>query len=228
MQPISDFIDQQIERMGTSPPPPIVARPLQHPVKLSELDVSHTLVKGAVDMCKRWAKRMRRGETGASMVLVGPYGTGKTHIARAVLWSICLTIEGGVPVSPAGKFFHATDLMQKLNPTRTDWGGFDIPLPSTFIGTAPIVVIDDVGSEQTIPFIKAEDQTTERQARYFRVIDYCYTFNIAVVITSNLSIRQLEKHLGGRAWDRLCQMAPTGFMFDLSGVPSWRQKESGR
>lgn len=195
---------------------------------VTELDTRHPLVKAAVDMAYKWRDRMQAGDTGASMVLVGPYGTGKTHIARAVLWSICLTDDDGQRVAPAGRFYHASDLLLKLSPTRTDWGGTETPRPSEFIGTAPIVVIDDVGSEQAIPFIKAEDQLAEIQARYFRVIDYCYTFNVAVIITSNLSLAQLKDHLGGRSWDRLSEMAPAGFMFDMTGVESWRRLQSGR
>jgi hypothetical protein len=115
-----------------------------------------------------------------------------------------------------------------MNPTRNDYGMMDTPRPASFIGNAPMIVIDDVGTEQSIPFIKAEEQAAEIQARYFRVIDYCYQWQITIVMTSNLSIKQLEKYLGPRNWDRLGQMAPAGFMIDLAGVSSWRQKESGR
>jgi DNA replication protein DnaC len=197
---------------------------------LAELDTSHPTMKAAVAMVRAWADRKTSGHQDASLVLVGPYGTGKTHIARAVLWSISYTVEDGTAIAPAGRFFHASDLMLKLAPTNTDWGGQQVVRPSEFIGNAPIVVIDDIGSEGVIPFIgvDSDKQAAERQARYFRVIDNCYQWNISLVITSNLSIAQLEQHLGGRCWDRLCEMAPKGFMFDLTGVPSWRQKVSGR
>lgn len=195
---------------------------------LSELDLSHPLLKGVVDMVYSWRDRMRSGDTGASMVIVGPYGTGKTHIARAVLWSICLTTDDGKPIAPAGRFYGAADLLHKMNPYKTDWGGTESPRPVDFIGAVPIVVIDDVGTESELPYIAKERQEHERQQRYYRVIDYCYTFQIAMVITSNLSINQLKAHVGGRCWDRLQSMATAGFMFDLSGVPSWRVKQSGR
>ena len=194
---------------------------------LKELDITNPLFSGAVEMVYRWRDRKQDGYTDASMVLCGPVGTGKTHIARAVLWSIAHTFEGE-PIAPVGKFYTASDLLLKLSPTKTEWGGSEVPQPSTFIGGVPIIVIDDIGSEQVIPFIKPEAMVAETHARYFRVIDYCYQWRISLVITSNLSIHQLEQHLGARCWDRLCEMAPKGFMYDLTGVPSWRQKESGR
>lgn len=194
---------------------------------LGDLDTSHPMMSEAVAIVRKWADRKREGHDDASLVLCGPYGTGKTRIARAALWSICYTVDD-TPVAPMGKFFHAADLLLKLSPTKTEWGGTEVPRPAEFIGNVPIVVIDDVGSEQEIPFVAKDGQIAEIQARYFRVMDYCYQFNISLILTSNLSIPQLQAHLGGRCWDRLSQMAPKGFMFDLTGVPSWRQKESGR
>lgn len=196
---------------------------------LADLDTSvHPLMQRAVDMVHGWKRRKEAGYTDASLVLAGPVGTGKTHIARAVLWSIAYTTDDGRPVAPAGRFYHATDLLMAMNPTRGSSGMTEVPRPSTFIGNAPILVIDDVGTEQRIPFIAADVYEDEIHARYFRVLDYCYQFSISVVVTTNLSLGELGLRMGRRAWDRLSQMAPKGFMIDLSGVPSWRQRASGR
>ena len=195
---------------------------------LSELDTSHPTIKAAVDMCHAWVQRKRDGHQDASIVLLGPVGTGKTHIAKALLWSMAYTLEDGTAVGFSGRFFVAADLMMLMQPGRNDYGTTEIPRPVNFIGSVPIVVIDDVGTEQTLPFIKAEEQATEIQARYFRVIDYCYSWQISLVITSNLSMSQLARILGPRSWDRLGQMAPLGFMMDLTSVPSWRLTRSGR
>lgn len=197
---------------------------------LSDLQVGNKILRGAVDMVHAWKERKQAGNEDASMVLVGPYGTGKTHIARAVLWSIAYTEESGEPIAPAGRFFVASDLMMALSPTQGEFGGSIVSRPSDFIGNAPIVVIDDVGAEQSIPWVgvSPDKQLAEMQARYFRVVDHCYQWRISLVITSNLSLGQLEKHLGGRNWDRLMEMAPRGFMYDLTGVKSWRAKKSGR
>jgi len=196
--------------------------------KLADLDTGHPLMRQAVDMVRRWKTRKEAGHTDASLVLAGPVGTGKTHIARAVLWSIAYNTDDGKPVAPAGRFYHATDLLMAMNPTRGQSGVTEVPRPSTFIGAAPILVIDDVGTEQRIPFIAADVYEDEIHARYFRVLDYCYQFSISVVVTTNLSIPQLSERIGRRAWDRLSEMAPKGYMIDLSGVPSWRQQASGR
>jgi DNA replication protein DnaC len=71
-------------------------------------------------------------------------------------------------------------------------------------------------------------QEYEIQNRYFKVIDYCYTYQISIVMTSNLSADALRRHIGERSWSRLQKMAPKGFMRDLSGVPDYRLREGGR
>ena len=210
--------------------------------KLSDLDASwHPKVASAIEAAREWqARRNRQGEQGkpqnASLVLIASgirtedgfvdpsctgYGCGKTHIALACMWAESYTDESGTPVAPAGKFFEAARLITNLSPGES---------PAWEIGAAPIIVIDEVGDEGFIPFVKqdADSQAFERQARYRSVIDYCYRNGVSVVMTSNLTATQLAKHIGGRAWDRLAEMAPLGFIVDMTGVPSWRMKESGR
>lgn len=160
-------------------------------------------------------------------------------LARVILWSIvdCAKDKDGLELEitevPAGRFFLASDLLLALGPvidheTQTQ----SASRPSHLLGTAPLVVVDDVGGEGVIPFVKGEYQDHERHARYFRFIDHCYTTGISVVITTNLRADgrecQLSEHLGGRAWDRLLEMCPVGSIVNLWNVPSWRKKAGGR
>jgi DNA replication protein DnaC len=189
-------------------------------VTLDTLDVTHPVVTHAVQACRDWAQRKRNGYTDASLVFSGPVGTGKTHLAQAVLWSIHNSLEDGTPVAPVGRFYVANDIIQALDPQTR---------PNHLVHSdLPILVIDDIGSEQNIPYVSADDQANERRRRYFAIINHCYTLQISLVLTSNLSLARLETHLGRRAWSRLQEMAPKGFMIDLSTVPDWRRKRSGR
>lgn len=213
------------------------------PVTLASLDLSwHPRVKAAVNAAREWqrlrryqvAENKRQHEAGeeitvkphASLVLLATaedpvnctgYGCGKTHIAKAVLWSEAFVLDG-VPFAPAGNFYEAARLVANLDgETR----------PSAEI-RGPILVIDDVGTEGTIPFVAKESQDSERHARYFKAINYCYDAGISVVITANLTTDQLAAHIGGRAWSRLLEMAPSGMIVDLSGVPDYRRRQGGR
>lgn len=214
--------------------PPVTTRTLEK-VSLSALDTSHPQVATAVQAAYDWQKRRRADHLDASLVLAGPYGTGKTHIARAILWT---TIDGpeGHPDAwvPAGKFFMANDLLLLMAAHQDRATGMvSAPRPSTLVGSAPLVVIDDIGGEQSLPYISKDEQAMEISARYFRFVNYCYTSMVGIIATTNLSISggnrsDFAQHIGGRAFDRLSQMAPAGFMVGLHGVPSWRVKSSGR
>jgi DNA replication protein DnaC len=236
MQQIADVADEIQPGKNWQRHPPVKIRTPQR-VSLDTLDTSHPQVADAIQAARDWQARQRDGYLDASLILSGPYGTGKTHIARAILWSITDGPDGhpGAAV-PAGRFFLANDLILAMATVQDKFLGIvSPPHPAVIVGTAPIVVIDDVGGEQDIPFIGASEikQSGERHARYFRFVDYCYTNMTALIVTTNLSLKdgnrsQFANHIGGRAYDRLSEMAPAGFMVGLDGVPSWRMKKSGR
>lgn len=153
------------------------------------------------------------------------YGCGKTHIARAVLWSIFVSKEDGTPMAPVGAFFEANRLILELD--ANERGRYI----ETMLRNRPLVVIDDVGNkgtEQEIPHVSAPRQVSERQARYYSVINHCYENGIGVVITSNMTFGELRDHIGGRAYSRLTEMAPKGQWVDMTGVPDYRLKKGGR
>ena len=203
-------------------------------VRLDDLDTSHPAIMYAVQQARAWAERKRTGYEDASLILSGPYGTGKTHIAKSILWSMILEPDGQPDAAvPAGRFFMANDLLLKMSSVQDGNGLITSARVGDIIGTAPLVVIDDVGGQQTLPYVAAADQEQERHARYFRFVDYCYTVQTSLIITTNLNLggghkSALAQHIGGRSWDRLCEMAPVGFMVGLDSVPSWRVKSGGR
>jgi DNA replication protein DnaC len=189
-------------------------------ITLDTLDTKSLGVKRAVTAAKQWSRR-KLGVPDASMVIVGPVGTGKTHIALSMLWSRCMAVDGE-PVCYLGKFYIANDLIQDL-------GDEEKSLVMLIPGDCPILVLDDVGSERQIAYIGDESrQVIERRRRYFSIINHCYVNRISVIITSNLSLVDLEQHIGGRSWSRLQEMCPQGFMIAMGGVPDWRRKRSGR
>jgi DNA replication protein DnaC len=238
METMASYVEKAMEQVGEREWQAVqdAQDPVTLPRKsLATLDTSNTRVKTAVQAARAWAQRKRDGFPEASLVLSGPVGTGKTHIAQAILWSITDEPEG-LPLLavPAGKFWLANDLLLRLAPTQDPETGIIMtPRAGNLVGSAPLVVIDDVGGQQDIPYIGRERQEQEMHARWFSFINHCYTLRISVIMTTNLSLAgghecELARHLGARAWDRLCEMAPAGFMISLDGVPSWRVKSGGR
>ncbi len=225
-----------------------VARLIQAgPVKLDILDTSHPQVKQAVKMARLWAQRKRDGYTDASLILCGRNGAGKTHIALAIWWSMCERVVDvpaspmvyGKPLSgyaprPSGRSYLSNDLLGLMGQSRDPETGITLPTrAASVIGYPPLIVIDDIGLEQAIPFVKHEQQEDERHARMFKVINHC-AGSVSVIITSNKTWPELSAYIGKRAASRLLQMAPavpgTGdsFIVDMFAVPDYRRRQGGR
>jgi DNA replication protein DnaC len=219
---IADVFKKPDWTAGIAPPPAEPSYTFQL-VTLEQLDTSHhPKVELAVNAARTWARRKMSGVGHASLVLIASsingdlartgYGCGKTHIARACLHMDCYYL-GNTPVAPAGKFFQANAIIQRMDA--------DTPA-SVEIGAVSIVVVDDVGTEQNIPYVPATSQEQERQRRYYKLVNHCYVKGISLIMTANLSVTGFAQRIGGRAWSRLQEMCPSGQIVDLMGVPDWR------
>ena len=221
MQAIAEVLQDIKPGTGNWEPVQISKMKIPERTRLDIMDISHPEIAHAVRQARAWAIRKGSGHEDASLILSGPYGTGKTHIAKSILWSMVDEPYGHPNAAvPAGRFFMANDLLVRLSPTQDSYGIVSFPRPSAIVGTAPLIVIDDVGGQQVIPYVAASAQVQERHARYFRFVDYCYTGQVSLIITTNLKIggghkSAFAQHIGGRSWDRLCEMAPQGFMIGL-------------
>lgn len=249
MQMISQLTKKIRPGNGIYAPPPEETKEAQ-PVSIKDIDTSHhPKVKEAVEAAYEWVER-KKSQPNASLVLVARqvyqahgtpdqnrtgYGCGKTHIAKAVMWSERVVTDNGRVVGHCGQFYLAEDLINRLRPgDKGDTPAALAPMPKKLhtggiVGIRTnVVVIDDVGTEGVLEYVSKEAQEDERQVRYFRFIDYCCTAGVSVVITANMSLDQLARHMGGRCWSRLLEMAPAGFMVDMTGSPDYRRRTSGR
>lgn len=224
LEPLKNFRFKTLEGSPPVKAGKVVTRP-----KLSDLDpFHHPKVALALRTARKWAVH-RKTHPEASLVLVATKGEnraetgrgcGKTYIGRCLIWCEAY-FRDGKPHAPCGRFYQASDLIQRIH----DGEPVDMAL-----GTAPVVVIDDVGTERQLPYVATANQASEIQKIYYHIINSCYegTNKRGVIITSNLSLSQLSAHVGSRAWSRLNEMAPKGFMLDLTGVPDYRLKKGGR
>lgn len=128
-----------------------------------------------------------------------------------------------------GRFFTSADLMEKLAGGRDDNGHKIDERAGAIIGEeSEVVVIDDIGREGVLPYVSKDVQTAEMQNRYYRVIDFCYRrFKNgkpcpSLILTSNMRVDELKQFLGGANWTRLEEMAPEGYIHDLTGVRNYR------
>lgn len=126
------------------------------------------------------------------LVLIGPYGTGKTHLAAAI--GNFRRKEKGTDVT----FITVPDLLDHLRVT------FDPGTPVKFdqrfqaVRSAEFLVLDDLGTENTSAWARE---------KLFQIIDYRYVARLPTVITTANNLETLNERIRSRIQDdRLCRI----------------------
>lgn len=132
---------------------------------------------------------------GAGLWLLGPPGTGKSHLASAMVLHV-LSEQGGRAA------IHSERTIIRM--LRSRWGS-EVSAPSegeliAQFGALDLLVIDDVG----VGF-----GTDSEALQLFDVIDLRYRLERPTVLVSNLTATEIKAALGERSFDRLRQGART-------------------
>ena len=119
------------------------------------------------------------------LLLQGGYGCGKTHLAAAIA---NFAVGMGVPTL----FLTVPDLLDML---RFSYDSNDTTFESRFneIRNASLLILDDFGTQNA---------TGWAQEKLFQVINYRYINKLPLVITTNLSLDDIEARFRSRLSDR--------------------------
>jgi DNA replication protein DnaC len=153
--------------------------------------------RGHLESVRKFAE-VKRG----FLILLGPVGLGKSHLAVAVLRNFKSSVtwgddrNSGEPV-----FVKQSTLLRRLRETYRDDKAAD---PVTKCQRAKILVLDEVGlssgGKDELPMLH-------------EILDYRYSYFLPTVITSNLSLNELGTELGERLADRLSEAAHAILIF---------------
>lgn len=119
------------------------------------------------------------------LVLMGGYGTGKTHLAAAIA-NQCVTLGRAV------LFEIVPDLLDYL---RASFGpnsetGLDERLE--MIREAPLLILDDLGAHNSTPWA---------QEKLFQILNHRYNRRLPTVITTNQRLEELDPRIASRLQD---------------------------
>lgn len=136
------------------------------------------------DMAVRYVSRFEelKKETTNGLAFIGPPGTGKTHLAYAILNALLPRVRSAICGS-------VPDLMEMLRPRDEDRKVGEQRLHA--LKTSELVILDDLGAE------RESDWVTER---LFMIINARYNEQLPTVITSNAELEVLERMKG---WERI-------------------------
>ncbi len=128
----------------------------------------------AADPTQRW------------LVLSGPVGVGKTHLAVAIAQ---YAIEQN---SMAAYFAAVPDLMDHLRSSFAPASeeGYDERFEE--IRTAQLLVLDDLGTENATPWA---------QEKLYQIINHRYVERLPTVITTNVEMRKIDDRISSRMLD---------------------------
>ena len=150
----------------------------------------------AFTMCSRWSADVRHERrerpVGRGLLLYGPEGSGKTHLAVAILKEVVYAR------SFKSLYLNVPDW---LNSVREAWHGEGADQPPNPNGYE-LIVIDDLG---------AENATAWSRERIYSLINHRWQNDLFTLITTNLTPAEIRAKLGRATASRittLCANVP--------------------
>jgi len=119
------------------------------------------------------------------LVLLGPYGCGKTHLAAAIANH---RLRAGHPVL----FIVVPDLLDHLRATYAPESRVAYDELFERVRAAPLLILDDFGMHAASPWA---------QEKLYQILNYRYNARLPTVITSVYSLEEIDPRFAGRMAD---------------------------
>lgn len=138
---------------------------------------------GAYDAVAEYA---RAGKLTQSLILAGPYGTGKTSLAVSVIQKR-ITEHG-----ERALFTNVNTLFEEIKALFGRENESSQLLQRVM--NVPLLVLDDLGAERATEWV---------QSNLYNILNYRLTNNKPTIVTTNLDMEELTERLGARTVERL-------------------------
>lgn len=141
---------------------------------------------GPVSAVRAWSQRWPMEHT--ILLLSGPPGRGKSHLAAAAIQAIWERH------GKRGRFWVVPELLDRIRATYSEETRREtVEAVHDELSRTPVLVLDDLGTE------KATDWAGEQ---VFKIIDRRYREGLPLIVTTNLEVGSLDARLYSRLMDR--------------------------
>lgn len=155
------------------------------------------LQQDVLAQCRSFAEGLKP-DAGGGLWLIGPPGTGKTHLGSAMVQHVIREHRQWACIFSAREIITMQRASWGKKPVASNpWDSWE---PQTteevveHLGSVALLVLDEVGNSFN---------TEAEQVQLFDVIDLRYKLCRPTVVISNLPAQELKKALGDRCYDRL-------------------------
>lgn len=142
----------------------------------------------ALSLCRKWAEGYPP-KNGKGLVIEGPTGAGKTHLAAAITHDL---LDRGAEVI----FQSVPDLLLRIRGTFNKNSEFTEEQIMRRLIEIEVLVLDDMG---------AEKMTDWAETTIYNLIDQRYRHEKPIIITTNLNLSEIGDRIGPRTMDRLAE-----------------------
>ncbi len=119
------------------------------------------------------------------LFLLGGYGCGKTHLAAAIANEMWQHGEDAL-------FIVVPDLLDHLRATFRPDSTVSYDERFELVRTVPLLILDDLGAQSNTPWANE---------KLYQIINYRYNASLPMVVTTNLSLEEIEPRTRSRLLD---------------------------
>lgn len=151
-----------------------------YPKRSDVAEADRSLLSRAFEIARRFANKPE-----GWLLLTGPYGSGKTHLAAAIAHEV---VSRGAPAI----FLVTPDLLDHLRSAFSPNAESDFDQRFETVREIPLLVLDDLGAQSATPWAKE---------KLFQLLNHRYVARLPTVITTNLRLVDFEPRLRSRLAD---------------------------